>query len=190
MPYKRPAYRPPGCAPTAFAPLAASGLLAPTLGRPVRARHRRRLHRVLRRHAVLRAPQPLLRVEPLDPGLPVGPPARSGERRDWGAERVLSLGRCPKRAARRRPGPSAPARSPRRYKSPKALAPPVNIVSPVKYALPGEGVWHVAGRTTANGIPTMYEAFVRPDSGAHELRRRRRVDGHEPVDGAAVLRFA
>ncbi len=45
-----------------------------------------------------------------------------------------------------------------------ALAPPVNIVSPAKTPLPGEGVWHVVGRTTANGIPTMYEAFVRPDA--------------------------
>jgi hypothetical protein len=50
------------------------------------------------------------------------------------------------------------------YKSPLVLAPPVNIVSPAKHQLPGEGVWHVAGRTTANGIPTMYEAFVRPDA--------------------------
>jgi hypothetical protein len=30
--------------------------------------------------------------------------------------------------------------------------------------LPGEGVWHVAGRETANGVPTVYEAFVRPDA--------------------------
>jgi len=50
------------------------------------------------------------------------------------------------------------------YKTSTALAPPLNIVPPVKNALPGEGVWHVAGRTTANGIPTMYEAFVRPDA--------------------------
>ena len=50
------------------------------------------------------------------------------------------------------------------YASPLVLAPPVNIVSPVNSPLPGEGVWHVAGRTTANGIPTMYEAFVRPDA--------------------------
>jgi hypothetical protein len=50
------------------------------------------------------------------------------------------------------------------FKTSIALAPPVNIVSPAKSALPGEGVWHVAGRTTANGIPTMYEAFVRPDA--------------------------
>lgn len=49
-------------------------------------------------------------------------------------------------------------------KSPIALAPPMNILPPVKHALPGEGVWHVVGRTTANGIPTMYEAFVRPDA--------------------------
>jgi hypothetical protein len=50
------------------------------------------------------------------------------------------------------------------YKSPLVLAQPVIIVSPAKHQLPGEGVWHVAGRTTANGIPTMYEAFVRPDA--------------------------
>ena len=49
------------------------------------------------------------------------------------------------------------------FKSPSVLAPPVDIVSPAKDPLPGEGVWHAVGRTTANGIPTMYEAFVRPD---------------------------
>jgi len=37
-------------------------------------------------------------------------------------------------------------------------------VSPAASPLPGEGVWHVAGRSTANGIPTVYEAFVRPDA--------------------------
>src|SRR5665213_91161 len=50
------------------------------------------------------------------------------------------------------------------YASPLVLAPPVNIVAPAKNPLPGEGVWHAAGRTTANGIATMYEAFVRPDA--------------------------
>jgi hypothetical protein len=50
------------------------------------------------------------------------------------------------------------------FKTTVALAPPVNIVSPAKTPLPGEGVWHVVGRSTANGIPTMYEAFVRPDA--------------------------
>ncbi len=50
------------------------------------------------------------------------------------------------------------------YHSRNALAPPVNIVSPDPHPLPGEGVWHAAGRTTANGIPTVYEAFVRPDA--------------------------
>ena len=44
------------------------------------------------------------------------------------------------------------------------LAPPKDMKSPAKHPLPGEGVWHVAGRETANGIPTMYEAFVRPDA--------------------------
>jgi Phosphodiester glycosidase len=44
------------------------------------------------------------------------------------------------------------------------LPPPVDMVSPAKRPLPGEGVWHVAGRRTATGIPTMYEAFVRPNA--------------------------
>jgi hypothetical protein len=43
------------------------------------------------------------------------------------------------------------------------LAAPTRIATPAGAPLPGEGVWHVAGRTTASGIPTVYEAFVRPD---------------------------
>ncbi|MDE3065363.1 MAG: phosphodiester glycosidase family protein [Acidobacteriota bacterium] len=43
------------------------------------------------------------------------------------------------------------------------LPAPANIVSPVAHPLPGEGVWHVVGRRTANGVPTVYEAFIRPD---------------------------
>jgi len=52
----------------------------------------------------------------------------------------------------------------KKFASHLVLAPPTNIVSPAKTPFPGEGVWHVAGRTTANGIPTVYEAFVRPDA--------------------------
>jgi hypothetical protein len=52
----------------------------------------------------------------------------------------------------------------KKFASHLVLAPPTNIVSPAKTPLPGEGVWHVAGRTTANGIPMVYEAFVRPDA--------------------------
>ena len=52
----------------------------------------------------------------------------------------------------------------KKFASHLVLAPPTNIISPAKTPLPGEGVWHVAGRTTANGIPTVYEAFVRPDA--------------------------
>ncbi|HQU00694.1 MAG TPA: phosphodiester glycosidase family protein [Acidimicrobiales bacterium] len=44
------------------------------------------------------------------------------------------------------------------------LPPPATIPSPAGKPLPGEGVWHVAGRTTANGTPTIYEAFVRPNA--------------------------
>ena len=42
------------------------------------------------------------------------------------------------------------------------LPAPPPIPSPAGTPLPGEGVWHVAGRTS-NGIPTIYEAYVRPD---------------------------
>ena len=44
------------------------------------------------------------------------------------------------------------------------LPAPLTISTPAGKPLPGEGVWHVAGRTTANGVPAMYEAFVRPNA--------------------------
>ncbi|HVA52663.1 MAG TPA: phosphodiester glycosidase family protein [Acidimicrobiales bacterium] len=44
------------------------------------------------------------------------------------------------------------------------LPEPKRIPSPAGTPLPGEGVWHVVGRETATGVPTMYEAFVRPDA--------------------------
>ncbi len=44
------------------------------------------------------------------------------------------------------------------------LPEPKTIPTPALTPLPGEGVWHVAGRETATGVPTMYEAFVRPDA--------------------------
>jgi hypothetical protein len=44
------------------------------------------------------------------------------------------------------------------------LPAPATIKTPAGHALPGEGVWHVVGRTTANGVPGVYEAFVRPDA--------------------------
>jgi hypothetical protein len=44
------------------------------------------------------------------------------------------------------------------------LPAPATIVSPAAHPLPGEGVWHVVGRRTAKGVPTVYEAFVRPDA--------------------------
>ncbi len=46
----------------------------------------------------------------------------------------------------------------------QALPAPTRIPSPAGTNLPGEGVWHVAGRTTAAGVPTIYEAFVRPNA--------------------------
>ncbi len=43
------------------------------------------------------------------------------------------------------------------------LPEPPRVISPAANPLPGEGVWHVAGRTD-NGVPTVYEAFIRPDA--------------------------
>jgi hypothetical protein len=42
------------------------------------------------------------------------------------------------------------------------LAAPPAIVPIASPSVPGEGQWHAAGRTVA-GIPTLYEAFLRPD---------------------------
>jgi hypothetical protein len=44
------------------------------------------------------------------------------------------------------------------------LPTPVRVASPAGKWLPGEGIWHVAGRVNPNGVPTIYEAFVRPDA--------------------------
>lgn len=44
------------------------------------------------------------------------------------------------------------------------LPAPLRVVTPALRALPGEGVWHPAGRRTANGIPAVYEAYIRPDA--------------------------
>ena len=55
-------------------------------------------------------------------------------------------------AAAPRPSVKAPAHLP-------VPAPIVPIASP---RLPGEGLWHPAGRVV-DGVPTMYEAFLRPD---------------------------
>ncbi len=41
---------------------------------------------------------------------------------------------------------------------------PATLLSPAGVPLSGEGVWHAAGTKTASGLPTTYEAFVRPDT--------------------------
>ncbi len=65
-----------------------------------------------------------------------------------------------------KPPASAFGHGPTRVTVPAAghLPEPARIPTPAAHPLPGEGVWHVAGRTTANGIPTIYEAFVRPNN--------------------------
>jgi hypothetical protein len=44
------------------------------------------------------------------------------------------------------------------------LPAPVRVASPAGSWLAGEGIWHAVGRETASGVPTVYEAFVRPDA--------------------------
>jgi len=65
-----------------------------------------------------------------------------------------------------RPPLQAFGSGPTEFKIPSGghLPPPVDMTSPAKHPLPGEGVWHVAGRETASGIPALYEAFVRPNA--------------------------
>ena len=43
------------------------------------------------------------------------------------------------------------------------LPPPVRLTSPAGSWLPGEGVWHPAGRRVG-GLPAIYETWVRPDA--------------------------
>ena len=43
------------------------------------------------------------------------------------------------------------------------LSPPVPIVPLASPALPGEGIWHPAGRKVG-GVAALYEAFLRPDA--------------------------
>lgn len=54
------------------------------------------------------------------------------------------------------PTAEAAAQGPGHLPAPGRIPP---IATPV---LPGEGIWHPAGRTV-QGVPTMYEAFLRPD---------------------------
>ena len=44
------------------------------------------------------------------------------------------------------------------------LPPPTKLITPAAVPFAGEGVWKPAGRLTANGIPAVYETFIRPDA--------------------------
>jgi len=63
-------------------------------------------------------------------------------------------GLIPKASSAGAPAPSA--------KAPAHLAKPAPIAPIASPPLPGEGLWHPAGRVV-QGVPTMYEAFLRPD---------------------------
>jgi len=81
----------------------------------------------------------------------------------WAESELYKLNK-PKTGGKPPAGSFGTGATTKKYQSRNALPPPANIVSPDPHPLPGEGVWHAAGRTTANGIPTVYEAFVRPDA--------------------------
>jgi len=133
--------------------------------------------------------KPFLRLEPLDPSFPVGPPARSGERRGPGRRRGLPLG-LPKKGG-------TPAGRFLRWRgdhedvhNERGVGAAGGTSSrPPRVRSPVEGVWHVTGRSPPNGIPTMYEAFVRPDAVHTSYVVGVVWDGHESIDRAVVLRF-
>ena len=64
-----------------------------------------------------------------------------------------------------------------------APAPITPIATP---PVAGEGQWSPAGRLV-DGLPAVYETMLRPSADPHELRRRRRLDGHETPQGDPVL---
>jgi len=162
MPYKRPAYRPP----------AAPRPHSHRLPRPVYWRRRSVVLFVLAVLILLAYFAATLFFALLNPSYGSSLSTRASQwGRQHGLASVVSWGASeayhwdlPKKGGSPPPGSFGRGAITTTYKSPLVLAPPLNIVPPVKSPLPGEGVWHVAGRTTANGIPTMYEAFVRPDA--------------------------
>ena len=44
------------------------------------------------------------------------------------------------------------------------LPTPPRVISPALHPYPGEGIWRPVGRVSAQGVPAVYETFVRPDS--------------------------
>jgi len=162
MPYARPAYRPPA------APRAHSHRLP----RPVYWRRRSVVVLVLVALVFVGYCVATLSFALLNPSYGSSLSTRASQ---WGRQHALGSvvhwladesyhWDLPKKGGTPPAGSFGSGALPTTYKSALVLAPPLNIVTPAKHPLPGEGVWHVVGRTTANGIATMYEAFVRPDA--------------------------
>ena len=66
------------------------------------------------------------------------------------------------------------------------LPAPRRLTSPAGRLMAGEGVWHPAGRRV-DGLPAVYETWVRPERRPHQPRGRRRLDGHQAADPGLVL---
>src|ERR1700690_3198554 len=150
MPYARPAYRPP----------AAPGAHAHRLPRVIYWRRRSIVLFVLAALATLGYFAATLFFALLNPSYGSSLSTRASQ---WGDQHGLASvvhwfaneayrWDLPKKGGTPPAGAFGSGTTPVTHKTSIALAPPANIVSPAKTRLPGEGVWHVAGRTTANGI--------------------------------------
>ena len=82
--------------------------------------------------------------------------------RAWYSHHQPKVGGVPAAGTIPAPGTKAPRSSAGNNLGPAHLPTPQPIVPLAQPAIVGEGVWHGAGRLV-DGIPTIYEAFVRPD---------------------------
>jgi hypothetical protein len=80
----------------------------------------------------------------------------------WYSHHKPPVGGTPPRSAIPQLGSAATPRVPARSAI-AHLKPPVRMTSPAGHRLPGEGVWHPAGRPV-DGIPAVYGTWVRPDA--------------------------
>jgi hypothetical protein len=116
-----------------------------------------------------------------DPGMGTSVPSRLAEwvrghgggsfvswmENTWYSHHPPPVGGKPAKGAIPAPGRGATSRAatadPQPTTIPDHLPPPTAIVPIAAAGVPGEGVWHAAGRPVG-GIPAIYEAFLRPDA--------------------------
>ena len=113
----------------------------------------------------------------INPGLGTSVPARGAEwfrghggstivnwaENLWYSHHAPPVGGAPARGSIPDLGPAAKRDARAAASGPAQLPVPPRMTSPAGQPLPGEGVWHPAGRP-AGGIPAVYETWVRPDA--------------------------